>query len=111
MAGTEEEGASRNWNRELSDNDGVATAESASLRYCIALGPIGRPKTLRRQAHGAIGILVQSATPLTVDRGTFSLNALVTCRPEERKRLEPLCRYVARPPLALERLAVASMAP
>ena len=45
-----------------------------------------------------------SATPPTVNRDGFSLNASVACRPEERKRLERRCRNVARPPLALERL-------
>ena len=38
-------------------------------------------------------------------RDGFSLNASVACKAEERKKLERLCRYVARPPLALERLA------
>ena len=33
-----------------------------------------------------------------------SLNASVACGAGERKKLERLCRYVARPPLALERL-------
>ena len=47
---------------------------------------------------------MESATPLTANRDGFSLNASVACRPEERKRLERLCRYAARPPLALERL-------
>ena len=60
--------------------------------------------TLRLQTPGAIGTPVESATPLTADRDGFSLNASVACRPEERKRLERLCRHVARPPLALERL-------
>ena len=47
---------------------------------------------------------MQAATPLTATRDGFSLNASVACKAEERKKLERLCRYVARPPLALERL-------
>ncbi len=41
---------------------------------------------------------------MTATRDGFSLNAAVACRAGERKKLERLCRYVARPPLALERL-------
>ena len=47
---------------------------------------------------------MQAATPLAATRDGFSLNASVACKAEERKKLERLCRYVARPPLALERL-------
>ena len=104
MVDPEEEGASRYLNLERPDDDALATIESASVRYRIALGPIAGRKTLRLQAPGAIGTPVESATPLTANRVGLSLNASVACRPEERKRLERLCRYVARPPLALERL-------
>ena len=51
----------------------------------------------------------KSATPskpFTVARDGFSLNAAVSCQAHQRKKLERLCRYVARPPLALERLSV-----
>jgi hypothetical protein len=36
----------------------------------------------------------------------FSLNAAVSCQAHQRHKLERLCRYVARPPLALDRLSV-----
>ena len=35
----------------------------------------------------------------------FSLTAAVGCQAHQRSKLERLCRYVARPPLALERLS------
>ena len=44
--------------------------------------------------------------PFTVARDGFSLNAAVSCQAHQRNKLERLCRYVARPPLALERLSV-----
>ena len=53
-----------------------------------------------------------SATPATtskpfiVARDGFSLNAAVSCQAHQRSKLERLYRYVARPPLALERLSV-----
>jgi len=34
------------------------------------------------------------------------MNAAVVAQPQQRCKLERLCRYVARPPLALERLSV-----
>ena len=34
------------------------------------------------------------------------MNAAVATQPHQRSKLEKLCRYVARPPLALERLSV-----
>jgi hypothetical protein len=42
---------------------------------------------------------------LTVDRNGFSLNVAVACRPQQRERLERLCRYVTRPAVCLERLS------
>jgi hypothetical protein len=47
-----------------------------------------------------------TAKPFTVARDHFSLNAAVSCQAHQRNKLERLCRYVARPPLALERLSV-----
>ena len=43
--------------------------------------------------------------PFTVDRNGFSLNVVVACRPQQRERLERLCRYVTRPAVCLERLS------
>jgi len=72
------------------------------VRYRIAVGPIAGRKTLRLQAPGTIATPTDVNTPLTATRDGFSLNASVACGAGERKELERLCRYVARPPLALE---------
>ena len=45
------------------------------------------------------------ARPFTAGRDGFSLNAAVACKAEERRKLQRLCRYVARPPVALQRLS------
>ena len=47
----------------------------------------------------------RSAAPAGPERGGFSLNAAVACRANERRKLERLCRYVARPAIALQRLS------
>ncbi len=91
-------------NLERSDDDALAALESASVRYRIAVGPIAWRKTLRLQGPGLTADLVESVKALTVSGDGSSLKAAVACRAEERKKLERLCRYVARPPLALERL-------
>ena len=43
--------------------------------------------------------------PFTAARDGFSLNAAVACKAGDRRKLERLCRYVARPAIALERLS------
>jgi hypothetical protein len=40
-----------------------------------------------------------------VARDGFSLNAAVACAPQQRDRIERLCRYITRPALALDRLS------
>lgn len=38
--------------------------------------------------------------------GGFSLHAATVCQAHQRSRLERLCRYITRPPIATERLSV-----
>jgi hypothetical protein len=44
--------------------------------------------------------------PLTAARDGFSLNGAVACEAHQREKLERVCRYVARGPIALQRLSV-----
>ena len=78
---------------------------AASLQYRVILGPNtgSRVLTLRNPVSATPAGTVK---PFTVARDGFSLNAAVSCQAHQRKKLERLCRYVARPPLALERLSV-----
>ena len=78
---------------------------AASLQYRVILGPNSgrRVLTLRNPVSATAA---GTAKPFTVARDGFSLNAAVSCQAHQRSKLERLCRYVARPPLALERLSV-----
>ncbi len=92
----------------------LAMLGAASIRSRIATGPeAGSP--WRRlgdrvepvdEAEGADGVEPAAAMPpRCVREGGMSLHADVVVPARDRRRLERLCRYVARPPLALERLA------
>lgn len=78
---------------------------AASLQYQVILGPNAgsRVMTLRNPLNSTPA---GTSKPFTVARDGFSLNAAVSCQAHQRSKLERLCRYVARPPLALERLSV-----
>jgi len=78
---------------------------AASLQYRVILGPKAgsRVLTLRNLLPSAP---TRASKPFTVARDGFSLNAAVSCQAHQRSKLERLCRYVSRPPLALERLSV-----
>ncbi len=72
----------------------------------IALGPIAGRKTLTLHNPGAVSGARESDKPLTAARHGFSLNAALVCEDHQRDKLERLCRYVARGPIALERLSI-----
>ncbi len=77
---------------------------AASVRYRIAIGPNSGQKTLTHRPQSLIRTDTQPK-PFTVNQDRFSLNAAVACQPHQRDRLERLCRYITRPPLALDRLS------
>ena len=79
---------------------------AAAVRYRIALDPMPKRKTLMLHEPGVISRARESAKPLTAARDGFSLNAAVACKDHERDKLEHLCRYVSRGPIALERLSI-----
>jgi ribosomal protein S27E len=85
--------------------DPIDQLGAASIQYRVLLGPEAgkRTLTLRTPATGAPR---SHRRTLTAAQDGFSLNASVACRPRQRRKLERLARYVARPPLALERLSV-----
>jgi hypothetical protein len=88
----------------LEPRDVIDELAAASIRYRIAEGPGAGQRTLTLRSPS----LARSATskPLTADLQGFSLNAAVACTAVQRTKLERLARYVARPAIALERLAV-----
>ena len=90
---------------DLQTDDTLDQFGAASLQYRVILGPNtgSRVLTLRNPASATSAGTVK---PFTVARDGFSLNAAVSGQAHQRNKLERLCRYVARPPLALERLSV-----
>ena len=89
---------------ELEPRDVIDELAAASIRYRIAAGPGAGQRTLTLRSPS----LARPATPkpLTADVQGVSLNAAVACTAAQRNKLERLARYVARPAIALERLAV-----
>jgi hypothetical protein len=75
----------------------------ASIRYRIAVAPFAGRKTLRLHTPGAR--LEEQPKPFTAARVGFSLNAAVACKARERRKLGRLCRDMARPAIALQRLS------
>ena len=56
---------------------------------------------------GAVSSACESKNPLSAALdGPFSLNAAPACKEHDRDRLEHLCRYVSRGPIALGRLSI-----
>ena len=89
---------------DFSEADVQDAFNAASVRYRIAIGPNSGKKTLTLRSDALIRTDTQPK-PFTVNRDGFSLNAAVSCLPHQRDRLERLCRYITRPPLALDRLS------
>jgi len=78
----------------------------AAVRYRIGVGPIAGRKTMTLHNPGAESGQSAQAKLLTAARDGFSLNAAVACEAHQRDKLERLCRYVSRGPIALERLSI-----
>jgi hypothetical protein len=79
----------------------------AAIRYIIAAGPQAGRATMRLQnSLLAVEPSAVLAKPFTSARDGFSLNCAVGCEPNERAKLERVCRYMARGPIAEQRLSV-----
>ncbi|MBM4220170.1 MAG: IS91 family transposase [Gammaproteobacteria bacterium] len=79
-----------------------------SITYRIAVGPRAGQKLLTLQT-------VPARSPEWLDdpdgaarAGGFSLHAGIDIAPHQRPKLERLCRYMSRPPVATERMALTS---
>ena len=76
--------------------------QAVALMYRIAFGPHAGHKVVT--LRGALPREAAVRQRLCADIDGFSLHAAVRCEAHERKRLEPLCRYLTRPALSDERL-------
>jgi hypothetical protein len=89
---------------EISDDDSFARLQAGAVHYRFALGPNKGKKaftlrTLPEQDHNAtIGLVANNSG--------FSLHAGVVVAGSDKQKLEKLCRYIARPAIALERLSL-----
>ena len=87
---------------EIPDEDTLAKLQSSSVTYRFATGPRKGKKALVLRAfqdgdHN-------SSSGLVAKLSGFSLHAGVAAKADERDKLEKICRYIARPAVALERL-------
>ena len=89
---------------DLQIDDAIDQFGAASLAYRVILGANAGSRLLT--LRNPLSSTPASTKPFTAARDGFSLNAAVACQAHQRDKLERLCRYVARPPLALERLSV-----
>jgi len=91
----------------LADTDpdlALGPLQAAACTYRIALGPRAGQKVLSLRT-----VPTQEAPPTPgrcVNEQGFSLHAEVCCAAHQRKKLEHLCRYITRPAIANERLAL-----
>jgi hypothetical protein len=87
---------------DLSDDDSLAKLQAGAISYRFAFGPNkGKKaltlKTVPEQDHN-------SDHGLVAKNSGFSLHAGVAMPGTAREKIEKLCRYIARPAIALERL-------
>ena len=76
----------------------MASLQAASCSYRIALGPrVGQKVPSLRTVPGRDEKITAA---LCADAHGFSLHAGVRCGARQRKELERLCRYIARPAIA-----------
>jgi len=99
-----EEGEQPYLDLELNSPRGQLSA--AAVRYRIAVGPLAGRKTMTLHTPGAMPDDTTPSKPFTAARDGFSINAAVGCEARMRSKLERVCRYMARPPIAEERLSV-----
>lgn len=78
-----------------------------SITYRLAFGRNVGKKALTLQAVPVSDGQARS-TDLVSKQAGFSLHAGVACKSNQRKKLERLCRYVARPAISEQRLSLAS---
>jgi hypothetical protein len=88
-----------------SDGEEVRTLrplQAAAITCHIAFGPRAGQKVLT--LRGAMPRETAARQPLCADIDGFSLHAAVRVEAHDRKRLDPLCRYITRPALSDERV-------
>jgi hypothetical protein len=91
---------------DLEPDSSLDQLSAAAVRYRIVVGPLAGRRTMTLHDPTMVAVPSAPSKPFTVSRDGFSLNASVACQSHQRDRLERVCRYLLRPPVALERLSV-----
>lgn len=78
--------------------------QAASINYCIAIGPQAGRKALT--LYSVPPLEDEPAPGLVAKMAGFSLHAGTVCEAHQRSKLERLCRYITRAPVAMKRLSV-----
>jgi hypothetical protein len=78
--------------------------QAASVQYRIAIGPHAGREALTLYSVPPLEDSLHSG--LLAHMAGFSLHAATVCEAHQRSRLERLCRYITRPPIATKRLSV-----
>jgi hypothetical protein len=78
--------------------------QAASIQYRITIGPHAGRKALT--LYSVPPLEETPNIPLVAKVAGFSLHAATVCEAWQRTRLERLCRYITRPPVATKRLSV-----
>lgn len=78
--------------------------QAASINYRIAIGPHAGRKALT--LYSVPPLEEEPSIPLLARLYGFSLHAGTVCEVHQRSKLERLCRYITRPPIATKRLSV-----
>jgi len=90
------------------DSPGFASMLAASVRNVVAFGPnkMNRLRRLIAPGWGFEGDSSKLTSKLCAAVNGFSLHGATAIKSFQRKRLEGLCKYVLRPPIAEERLTL-----
>jgi hypothetical protein len=89
---------------EMTQEELLPELQAASVQSRIALGERKGQRVRRLGSLQFADFQPELKGPLCAVTQGFSLHAAVYCAPWEREKLEKLCRYIARPALAEDRL-------
>jgi Putative transposase len=89
------------------DASALKPLQQGSIVYRIACGPgAGRKVLTLREALPSDTETDYESKPLCANEQGFGLHAAIRCHANERLKLERLCRYIARPALANDRVKI-----
>jgi len=89
------------------EDDGMNALLGHSITYRVAVGPRAGQKAFTLQTLPPLPERADDEPPHVAKANGFSLHAGVAAEAWERDKLERLCRYITRPPVAEKRLSLA----